>query len=129
MEVDISAKVPEEACGLIAGEGNRARLVLPVTNVLHDKYRFRMDPKEQLEAFLQAEKQGYEIIAIYHSHPKGISRPSATDIAELTFPGIIYIIWYQKAKQWHCRAYLMQSGAGTGEVPVMISKKQQLCTM
>jgi proteasome lid subunit RPN8/RPN11 len=124
MQAHVSSMVPEEACGLIAGEGNHARLILPVTNILHDRYRFRMDPKEQFEAFLQAETEGYEIIAIYHSHPKGIYRPSAADITELTFPGIIYLIWYQEANQWHCRAYLMQSKTGTGEVPVMISKKQ-----
>jgi proteasome lid subunit RPN8/RPN11 len=124
MEEHVSSKAPEEACGLIAGERNHARLILPITNILHDRYRFRMDPKEQLQAFLMAENEGCDIIAIYHSHPYGIAHPSATDNAELTFPGVIYLIWYQATNQWQCRAYLMQSGTGASEVPVIISSNQ-----
>ncbi len=80
-----------------------------------------MDPEEQLKAFLLVEDKGWDILAIYHSHPHGIDKPSATDYDELTFPGIIYLIWYQDAIKWHCRGYLMQPQAGTGEVPVIIS--------
>ena len=121
MEVDVSAKTPEEACGIVAGERNRSRLIIPVTNILHDAYRFRMDPEEQLKAFLLVEDKGWDILAIYHSHPYGINSPSVTDYNELTFPGIIYLIWYRDANNWQCRGYLMQSQTGTGEVPVIIS--------
>jgi proteasome lid subunit RPN8/RPN11 len=121
MEVDVSAKTPEEACGIVAGERNHSRLIIPVTNILHDAYRFRMDPEEQLKAFLLVEDKGWDILAIYHSHPYGINSPSVTDYNELTFPGIIYIIWYRDANKWQCRGYLMQSQTGTGEVPVIIS--------
>lgn len=122
MEADISAKEPEEACGLIAGEGNHARLVIPVTNMLHSPNRFRMDPKEELDAFLMAEKDGLEILAIYHSHPQGIDKPSITDLEEVTFLGIVYLIWYQRANQWQCRGYLMDSSREYIEVPVVISE-------
>ena len=74
---------------MIVGEGNQSRLVIPVTNILHDPYRFRMDPEEELKAFLLAEEKGWEILAIYHSHPQGIQHPSPTDFTELTFPGVI----------------------------------------
>lgn len=121
MEEDVSVKTPEEACGIVAGEGNYSRLIIPVTNILHDPYRFRMDPEEQLKAFLLVEDKGWDILAIYHSHPYGINSPSVTDYNELTFPGIIYLIWFQDANKWRCRGYLMQSQTGTGEVPVMIS--------
>jgi len=121
MESDVATKAPEEACGFVVGKGYHAKLIIPVTNTLHDAYRFRMDPQEQLKAFLLVEEKGWEILAVYHSHPQGISSPSATDYNELTFPGIIYLIWYQDAKKWHCRGYIMQAQAGTGEVPVIIS--------
>jgi proteasome lid subunit RPN8/RPN11 len=124
MEKDVEAKVPEEACGFAVGIGNVARLIIPVTNSLHDPYRFRMDPQEQLNAFLLAEEKGWEILAVYHSHPHGISMPSATDYKELTFPGLIYLIWYQDANQWRCRGFIMEAQAGTGEVPVMILTKK-----
>ncbi len=124
MEADVSARASEEACGMIAGEGNHSSLVIPITNELHDLFRFRMNPTEELKAFLLAEEKGWEILAIYHSHPHGIQRPSPTDFAELTFPGVIYLIWYQVGDSWQCRGYLMQSQAGAGEVPVIISTNE-----
>jgi proteasome lid subunit RPN8/RPN11 len=124
MEADIVAKAPEEACGFVVGEGYHSRLIIPVTNILHDAFRFRMDPEEQLRAFFLVEEKGLEILAIYHSHPHGISNPSATDYDELTFPGAIYLIWYQDANKWQCRGYKMQAQTGTGEVPVIISTNE-----
>jgi proteasome lid subunit RPN8/RPN11 len=123
MEADVKAKEPEEACGIVAGEGNTSRLVIPVTNTLHNPYRFRMEPKEQLDAFLLAEEKGLDILAIYHSHPQGIYKPSATDYDELTFPGIIYLIWYKAIIDWNCRGYLMNTGMEAFEVPVVILAK------
>ena len=58
-----------------------------------------MDPEEELKAFISVEEKGWDILAVYHSHPHGIDHPSATDIDELTFPGIIYLIWYQNANR------------------------------
>jgi proteasome lid subunit RPN8/RPN11 len=121
MEADVAAKVPEEACGLVVGKENHTKLIIPITNILHDAYRFRMDPEEQLKAFLLAEEKGWDILAVYHSHPHGINSPSVTDYNELTFPGIIYLIWYQDANRWNCRGYIMQAQTGTGEVAVIIS--------
>lgn len=121
MEADIRLKVPEEACGIIAGEGNHSRLVIPVTNILHSPSRFRMEPREQLGAFVLASEKGLDILAVYHSHPYGIYEPSATDLDELTYPGIIYLIWYSQSNQWRCRGYLVDSPTDVSEVPVIIS--------
>ena len=126
MEADVIARSPEEACGLIAGEGDQSRLVLPITNILHDVFRFRLDPEEELRAFILIEEYGWDVLAVYHSHPHGIDHPSRTDIGELTFPGIIYLIWYQHAKQWFCRGYLMQVDIDPLEVAVFITPDQQL---
>jgi proteasome lid subunit RPN8/RPN11 len=125
MEEDIIARSPEEACGLVAGVGNESRLIIPVTNILHDAFRFRLDPNEELKAFMYVEDKGWDILAVYHSHPNGIDHPSPTDIDELTFPGIIYLIWYQNADDWKCRAYLMQGGSQVSEVPVVIMAGEQ----
>jgi proteasome lid subunit RPN8/RPN11 len=124
MEADVSIKAPEEACGIVVGEGNHSRLVIQVTNILHSRSRFRMEPKEQLNAFLLAEEKKMDILAVYHSHPQGINKPSTTDLAELTFPGIIYLIWFIDAKKWKCRGYLMNPRMGAIEVPVLITKEK-----
>ncbi len=121
MEEDIRAKAPEEACGILAGEGNLSRLVIPVTNILHSQFRFRMEPKEQLNAFILAEQKGWEVLAIYHSHPQGIDRPSITDLEEVTFLGVIYLIWYMHNEKWECRGFLINSPTNFTQVPVIIS--------
>ncbi len=121
MEADVSARIDEEACGLLLGLHGHIGLVVPISNILHDPHRFRMDPQEELNAFLLADENGWEILAVYHSHPKGISSPSPTDISELSFPGIIYLIWYEEGDAWHCRGYLMQRDADITEIPVKVS--------
>jgi proteasome lid subunit RPN8/RPN11 len=79
-----------------------------------------MDPEEELKAFISVEEKGWEILAVYHSHPHGIDRPSASDFDQLTFPGIVYLIWYQNANEWRCRGYLMRAVLDSLEVPVVI---------
>jgi len=120
MEADVISRAGEEACGFVLGEGNASRMVIPVTNIYHDPFKFRMEPKEELRAFVLAEEKGWEILAIYHSHPHGISKPSSSDFDELTLPGTIYLIWYQAAGQWKCRGYLMQAQSGADEVTISI---------
>ncbi len=126
MEADVITRSPEEACGLVAGKGDKSRLIIPVTNILHDAFKFRLDPNEELKAFLFVEDKGWDILAVYHSHPHGIDHPSPTDIDELTFPGIIYLIWYQNAADWTCRGYLMQGRSQVSEVPVIVIPGTQL---
>ena len=121
IKAEVSSRQNEEACGLLAGVGNLTSLVIPITNILHDPYRFRMDPKEELIALQLIEEKGYEVLAVYHSHPNGLQRPSPTDYAELTFSGIIYLILFPEGYDWQCRGYYMQSQGEAGEVPVTIS--------
>lgn len=123
MEADVKVKSPEEACGIVVGERNHSRLIIPVTNILHNPFRFRMEPKEQLNAFLLVEERKWDILAIYHSHPQGINEPSVTDYEELTFPGIIYLIWYKVGNDWNCRGFLMNTRMDAAEIPVIISAK------
>lgn len=120
MEAEVRTRAPEEACGIVAGEGNHSRMVIPITNILHSPFRFRMEPEEQLNAFLLVEENKWEIVAVYHSHPQGIDAPSPTDYKELTYPGIIYLIWYKRTIEWLCRGYLMIGQTKANEVPVLI---------
>ena len=123
MAAGVGEAEPEEACGIIAGDGNTARLVIPITNILHSPTRFRMDPQEQLNAFLMAEEKGWDILAVYHSHPNGAGEPSPMDFEELTFPGIIYLIWYKQVDRWHCRSFIMNTHREAIEVPLTIIPK------
>ena len=117
----LKACLPEEACGLLGGlpadlgRGQPARCtaVLPVTNADHSPVRFSMDPEEQLRAFHWIEEQGLELVGIFHSHPTGPSHPSATDLAEFAYPGVLYLIWSPGAHgpDWQLHAFRIDGGA------------------
>ncbi len=126
MRSDVAARVPDEACGIVAGIDHQSTMIIPVTNILHDSHHFRMAPDEQLKALLLIEEKGWDMLAIYHSHPLGIDHPSATDIKQLTYPGIVYLIWFQVDLTWQCKAYLMQSKLEHFQIPLIISTKSEL---
>ncbi len=83
---------PEEACGLVGGRDGRAVRLYPVENTRHSPVAFEMDPLQQIKAMLAMEAEGLELIAIYHSHPDGPARPSATDVANAYYPDAVQLI-------------------------------------
>ncbi len=110
MLADVQLRIPEEACGLLGGIGNRVFAVVPVTNILRSVTRYRMEPGEQLRAFQQLEAEGMDLIGIYHSHPAGPAQPSKTDIAEAYYPDAAYLIWSMNIEGWKCLAFRMGDG-------------------
>jgi proteasome lid subunit RPN8/RPN11 len=110
MLADVICRAPEEACGLVAGQMGYVSQVYIVTNELRSPTSFRMDAQEHIDAFLMMEKNGQELLAIYHSHPAGPESPSETDLAEFAYPGVITLIWFPKADGWACRAYRIKNG-------------------
>jgi proteasome lid subunit RPN8/RPN11 len=92
---------PAEACGILAGEGDRVTRVFPVRNTADEIARERgvfrdretgepaagrrsvhyyMDPRDQLRVYNEMDALGLEVIGYYHSHTHTEARPSATDI-------------------------------------------------
>ena len=88
----VSGLWPEEACGLVGGRDGRAVRLYPVENVRHSPVAFEMEPLQQIRAMLAMEAEGLELIAIYHSHPDGPARPSATDVANAYYPDTVQLI-------------------------------------
>lgn len=101
----IKSTAPHEACGFIAGINGSSHGVFPVTNILHSPTRFKMNPEEQLSAMLSIQEFGWEILAIYHSHPSGPPTPSPTDIAQDHYPGTIQLIFSRQDRTWHFQAF------------------------
>jgi proteasome lid subunit RPN8/RPN11 len=105
MAADVAARAPEEACGLVAGQNGRSLAVYPVENELHSQVRFRMVPEQQVKVYFEILKKGWELAAIYHSHPAGPASPSPTDVAEAAYPESIQIIWSRQGKDWNCNGF------------------------
>lgn len=103
---------PREACGLIVydGAGFPVRLYT-TTNVHPDPDRFELDPVEHFGVLREADESGWRIGAVYHSHPRGPARPSATDLAAGIDPDwISFVIGRNRAAKWVIRAYQMADG-------------------
>ncbi|MEI7988438.1 MAG: M67 family metallopeptidase [Chloroflexota bacterium] len=95
----------EESCGILAGINNRSTFVFPATNILHSPGQFQIDPREQLTIFKELDQNGWDLMAIYHSHPNGSSYPSDQDVNEAFYPEAINLIWSFQSSEWDCRAY------------------------
>ncbi|MBE2220141.1 MAG: M67 family metallopeptidase [Anaerolineae bacterium] len=92
MLAHLQANYPLEACGLLAGTANQARHWYAIDNRLASPVAYEMEPRQQLQAMLDLEAQGWEMVAIVHSHPAGPERPSPTDIAQAYYPDCVYVI-------------------------------------
>lgn len=88
----LRAVYPEEGCGIIAGEGDRAVRLYPVENLLHSPVAYEMEPLQQVTAMLDLEADGLELLGIFHSHPGGPAPPSSTDIAQAYYPDAVQVI-------------------------------------
>jgi len=110
MRAHVERWAPEEACGLLSGVGRSVLEVHPVENAEHSPVRFRMAPAEQIGAMLAMERQGRDLLAIYHSHPQGPSMPSPTDLAEAAYP-VPNFIWFREGGEWGARLFLLETGS------------------
>ena len=73
---------PNEACGLLAGDNAQISLVFCLTNRVHSRTRYTIDPREYFGAMRYAERQGLSVVGAWHSHPDGDATMSGTDISD-----------------------------------------------
>ena len=118
MRRHVNFEAPLEACGLLGGREGVARVAYPVKNAAASPVRFQMDPKAQLRAMEEIESEGLEVVAIFHSHPKGPSMPSPTDIREAMYP-VVHVIWSRVGRKWQARGFWIENGH-VAEVPLNV---------
>jgi proteasome lid subunit RPN8/RPN11 len=83
---------PEEACGLLGGRDGRVEKVYPLPNTERSPVRYLAEPQAQVDAMLEIEERGQEILGIYHSHLDAPAYPSATDVSMAAYPDAVYLI-------------------------------------
>ena len=99
--------IPEEACGILGGNGDLVKCVIPVTNELHSPIKFRMAPEEQFKAFLWLEQNALEMLGYYHSHPAGPANPSKTDLLQFYYPGVILVLLSPQNSTWQIKGFII----------------------
>lgn len=74
---------PIEACAILFGKLTRKEAVVErvavVPNKLHSTVSFEIDPETFVAAFTKAEREGLDLIGLFHSHPAP-AKPSAIDL-------------------------------------------------
>ncbi len=87
-------ELPNEACALLGGDRLRrtVRTVHAARNLMASPYRYEVDPRDLVEIVHRIEREGDDLVAIFHSHPDGAAVPSATDVREARYPGVVHLI-------------------------------------
>ena len=75
------AGLPNEACGVVAGEDARPVRVYRMRNAEESPVVYRFEEREQLEVFNEIEEKGWQLLAFFHSHTHTEAFPSPTDRA------------------------------------------------
>ncbi len=83
---------PAEACGLLGGRDGRVETVYPLPNTEESVVRYLAEPQAQMDAMLEIEERGNELVGIYHSHLHAPAYPSPTDVAMAAYPDAVYLI-------------------------------------
>ena len=89
-------ELPNEACGLIAGNEvgdiRTIEKVYMLTNIDKSSEHFSLSTQEQLEAVKDIRANGLKLLGNWHSHPSSPSRPSDEDIRLAFDKNLSYLI-------------------------------------
>ncbi len=77
---------PNECCGILAGLDGRVTRLYRMTNTEHSPDRYNRDAKELYRTYREIDDNGWDLLAIYHSHTHTEAHPSATDVRMATWP-------------------------------------------
>lgn len=100
-------RAPNEACGIIAGEGYSSKKIYEVTNALHSPFEYLMDPEEMVRVFWEMENHSWDALAFFHSHPASPPIPSPTDLEKNFYPDTPYLIVGREGKNWIVRGFFL----------------------
>jgi proteasome lid subunit RPN8/RPN11 len=83
---------PNEACGIIAGNDGTAAKLYRAVNAEASPYRYNVDPRDLLRIYRDLDHNGWDVLAIYHSHTHTEAYPSPTDVRLASWPEAYYVI-------------------------------------
>ena len=122
---DCLDKLPNEACGLVAGpvpvsDAADAVVCYPITNVAASSRVYELDPKEHLRADRDAEDRGMQLLGVYHSHTHTVGYPSPTDVAAAPDPAWHYVLVSLADEAPSVRSFRIVDGNITEEAVVVL---------
>src|SRR5690606_40260349 len=83
---------PLEACGILGGHGDLADRFFPTTNAQQSRVGYAIPEKEILQVMRTLDREGADLVGIFHSHPATPAYPSSTDIRLGYYPAALHDI-------------------------------------
>jgi [CysO sulfur-carrier protein]-S-L-cysteine hydrolase len=93
-----TAELPNECCGLLAGppphDGvGRVERRYPLVNAAASPVEYESEPRGLFEADRDMRRHGFDLLAVYHSHPTSPPVPSRKDRARNFYgPDVLHLI-------------------------------------
>lgn len=115
-------EAPRECVGALGGhaqeQGALALALYPLPNVSpKPESEYLADPGRLLRAMRAMQNEGFTLVALYHSHPRGPALPSRTDTLLAAYP-VPYLIADLQNRE--LRAYHLPEGT---TIPVVVGER------
>jgi [CysO sulfur-carrier protein]-S-L-cysteine hydrolase len=86
------AGLPNEACGVLAGSGDRVERFFPAEPDEPSPFYYRIESRDQIRIMNAIDEAGLDLVGIYHSHVASPAYPSRTDAEQAFWPDAVYVI-------------------------------------
>src|SRR5262245_17462445 len=80
--------LPNECCGIIAGDGTGATKLYRIRNSEASPFRYNMHPLDLKNAIEEIDDNDWQVLVVYHSHVASEAYPSPTDVRLSQWPGL-----------------------------------------
>ena len=101
---------PNEACGILAGNGEEVFKVYKMANIEKSPVSYEFDSREHIKAIRDMRENNHTMLAIFHSHPSSPAYPSAKDMNLAFYEDCIYVIVSLIEKQPVVKGFLIREG-------------------
>ena len=102
---------PNESCAILFGRTDDNSIIIKeiflTKNIENSPVNFTISPDELILAYSTAEKKGFDISGIFHSHPSSVAYPSDTDKKYMETNPVPWVIFSNLNNDF--RAYIYNS--------------------
>jgi len=109
-------EAPLECCGVLGGKDGHVLKLYRATNAERSRYRYNIDSQDLFRINRECEENGWQFLAIYHSHPDSEAYPSPTDVGLAFWPeSLCFIVSLRYPDAPEVRAFRILDGRVTDE--------------
>jgi proteasome lid subunit RPN8/RPN11 len=116
--------LPDEACGLLAGDARTGVVArcYPTRNAAASARVYTVDSRDLLHADRDAERDGLQLIGVFHSHTHTDAYPSPTDVDQAPDPEWHYVVVSLRDTHPVVRSYRIAGGRIDEESVVVLGE-------